>query len=68
MARTRITPETVGNDADFALIVEQKGGFYLRAHRLEDGNIIEWKPGQNTWATTQSLVALISELEALEAP
>lgn len=64
MERTKMTPESVGSSEDFALIVERKGAFYIRAHWLEDGNILEWNPGANTWSTVQSLSSLLAELKA----
>ena len=63
MALERLTPETVGNVEDFNLIVTQKGGFYLRATRLRDGDLCIWKPGENVWEAVQTLSSLVTELE-----
>jgi hypothetical protein len=63
MAIERITADTVGNVEDFNLIVTQKGGFYLRATRLRDGDLCIWKPGENVWEAVQTLSSLVTELE-----
>lgn len=63
MARTRITAEIVG-DEDFALIVEKRGAFFLREHRLDDGELLKWRPGENVWEPVETLQSLLEQLRS----